>query len=386
MNKTAYVDAEDPIRTGFYCSYTSKSCNEGEKWYRPKKIQKGDKYPSCGCGEDFVSNPFMQACYTTGVVKCMPDHEECLDYQMGNRQSSSSLHADTCGHGSPALGAFGAAESCGKRCNCSYEYRNRDLTIEAGSTNHGLCFKEDDSDKSFCSAVSECGDAAYKYIDSLDDASQMCSCDKTRSGACVKNKNGKWKLSRCAISEDSCEKSEEFKDVLELENIMPDDKCMLCKNTWTCEDDPDYKYKDKNSKTCAKIGASDNSKKEKYCKKGDFKSGCPRLCNVCCSDDIFTIFQASNGTDIIDMTCGQMRELDSMNEACADETIGDMCKKTCGNCCTDDPSFTFPDPDKPNKQRDCEYLADMRKGDRKDLCKDNDVMMNCKLTCDKCFM
>merc|ERR1740124_1780166 len=185
--------------------------------------------------------------------------------------------------------------------------------IFAGETNHGYCESTDmnpkkKKNKSYCSASPDCG-KKHTYVEShtLEALGITCPCDRTRSGSCVKGKKGKRKLRRCAVAEDSClEKGEKFLSVtaLKKERNMGID-CMLCMNTWSCEDNSKYKFTNKSGRklSCAKIAKSNN--REIYCKKEEkIRKNCANTCEQCCSDD--------------------------------DRKIRKNCANTCEQCCSDD--------------------------------------------------
>jgi len=337
--------------TGFHCDYTGDNCKKGETWVRPEEVRKGG-YPACACGENFEANPLMRGCYNGGgLINCRPQHEAaCEGYNMTNRMKTGPgiEVSPTCGHGSLGFGAFDASPYCGKRCTCSYGYHsgNNEMRsmIFAGETNHGYCESTDmnpkkKKNKSYCSASPDCG-KKHTYVEShtLEALGITCPCDRTRSGACVKGKKGKRKLRRCAVAEDSClEKGEKFLSVtaLKKERNMGID-CMLCMNTWSCEDNSKYKFTNKSGRklSCAKIAKSNN--REQYCKKEEkIRKNCANTCEQCCSDDVRKVLFTEN---MVEVTCGMLGMREDKFARCEDPEIASTCKKTCGTppCANDD--------------------------------------------------
>jgi len=335
--------------TGFHCDYTADNCAKGETWVRPEEVEDGD-YPACYCGENFEANPHMRGCYGGGgVINCRPQHEAvCEGYNMTNRMKTGpGIEMDpTCGHGSKGFGAFSASPFCGKRCTCSYGYHAGEgemrSMIFAGETNHGYCKSRDknpkrNKNKSYCSASLDCG-KKHDYVESHTLEADTCPCDRTRSGACVKGKKGKRQFRRCAVAEDSCrKKGEKFLSVamLKKEKKLGID-CMLCINTWTCEDNSKYKFTNSADRklTCAKIAKSKN--REKYCKREEkIRKNCARTCGTCCADDVRKVLFIENTEEV---TCAMLRMREDKFVRCEDPAIASTCMKTCGTppCATDD--------------------------------------------------
>mmetsp|Transcript_15581 Transcript_15581/g.23666 ORF Transcript_15581/g.23666 Transcript_15581/m.23666 type:complete len:376 (+) Transcript_15581:142-1269(+) len=331
--------------TGFHCDYHGGNCADGETWVTPKEVTLGG-YPDCGCGENFEANPHMRGCYGGGgVINCRPQHEApCEGYNMTNRMKTGpGIEADpTCGHGSLGFGAFDASPFCGKRCTCSFGYHSGNLEMRsmifAGETNHGYCESTNKNPKkkkrlSYCSASLDCASTKHTYVEShtLEEHGVTCPCDRTRSGACVTGKKGSTRMvSRCAVAADSCSKPEKFLSVTQLAKEKLGVDCMLCKNTWDCEDDPKYKFKHKKGKRirCKQIAKSRN--KEKLCEREEkIRENCSRTCETCCADDVRKILFTDNDEEV---TCVKLRTREDKDVRCMEPEIASTCTKTCKTC------------------------------------------------------
>jgi len=333
--------------TGFHCDYHGGNCKDGETWVPPEEVSKGG-YPDCACGENFEANPHMRGCYGGGgVINCRPQHEApCEGYNMTNRMKTGpGIEADqTCGHGSLGFGAFDASPFCGKRCTCSFGYHagtnEMRSMIFAGETNHGYCEynKSPNPAKkkrlSYCSASPDCG-KKHDYVEShtLEAIGVTCPCDRTRSGACVKGKKGNRKVIRCAVAEDSClEKGEKFLTVEKLKKEKIGVDCMLCNNTWDCEDNSEFKFTKKTTGkkiTCAKIAKSRNT--SRFCQREEeIRKNCAMTCETCCADDVRKVLFTDNNN--VEVTCVSLRTREDKSVRCIEPEIASTCMKTCKTC------------------------------------------------------
>merc|ERR1712160_66159 len=112
--------------------------------------------------------------------------------------------------------------------------------------------------------------------------------------------------------------------------------CMLCMNTWSCEDNSKYKFTNKSGRklSCAKIAKSNN--RERYCKKDEkIRKNCADTCEQCCSDDVRKVLFTEN---LVEVTCGMLGMREDKFARCEDPEIASTCKKTCGTppCANDD--------------------------------------------------
>ena len=63
--------------------------------------------------------------------------------------------------------------------------------------------------------------------------------------------------------------------------------------------------------------------------------------------------------------------------------IRSTCKVTCGECCRDDPDFTFNF--KKFKQKNCGWLEDQPANTITKVCNDGEIGYGCIETCDACY-
>lgn len=104
-----------------------------------------------------------------------------------------------------------------------------------------------------------------------------------------------------------------------------------------CKDDTEFRFQDKEKKSCVWAGRV-MSRTKNMCKKKNVRKSCPILCGTCCADDLQSKFTAGNkkrGCKYLDGNVKRKKKL------CPRSDVNTMCAKTCGRCCSNTPKYKF---------------------------------------------
>jgi len=221
-----------PDDRALHCHFDERHCETNEQWLIPSDvIDQG--YGPCTCDTDYLTPVFLYSCYEGGVVSCVGEFSQCSSsaFDFGERYNTETDIIDGCGAGSIAEGAF-TGLTCGKQCQCNYNYYNNGNIVQAGSTKYGACHSETDQ---FTCAIyeSECEpeEIYYPFTSSFLSINGVeCNCDDVTTGACV---TGSDTFGYCAVSEASCASDQTFLTRNELSTSSFSTDCRLCVNTWT---------------------------------------------------------------------------------------------------------------------------------------------------------
>lgn len=169
-----------------------------------------------------------------------------------------------------------------------------------------------------------------------------------------------------------------------------------------CQDEPDYKHMDKAWKTCEKL-TSTKWKQRKNCKKYDdmetkklVLQKCRKSCQSCTCVDRSDFYY--NGQEDYNCTSLQNLARGEKKQFCSDEDVAINCPVTCNTkCCMDDPKFKFKvrrykiKKDDDRHQRNLHRWKVMRckdigQSEWRDICKRRRIAARCPMTCRKCLI
>jgi len=161
--------------------------------------------------------------------------------------------------------------------------------------------------------------------------------------------------------------------------------CGLC-----CQNDKTYVLNRKRgTKKCWWIGQK-KSRKNKWCNKANNGSmvrlACPVACDFCqdtsCNNNPDYMYEGDPGKSCIWLGNQYLRE--TICRLSADAT--ENCPISCGECCADDPTYTFGAY---GQDRTCKWLSKQNKKDKDKFCplfKNGIKVQNaCHKTCDRCY-
>jgi len=423
MNKNLYdqnnnSDPSSPgSERGYHCHYSSRACENGEKWMNPVQVETAGL--ECTCDDNYHANVYTNACYSmsTHIVSCVTEMSDCAEgaVRFGDRYNANDFVDETCGIGSNAYGAF-MSSSCGKRCLCNFGYTPRDDILVPAATDYGKCFDPVTRWKYCAVNAMTCG-ASEEYIGPFDDrfsglSGPRCGCDRTRTGACMKEDIFQY----CAVEEDSCKRSMSFHNARQLMDGDSDVDCRLCVNTWDaptvspaptdpltqpptesptvsqfptaaltlsptvgtappsaapstemmlCSDDPSYAHGGNLKKNCKWIAKNRN--KDALCKKKTVAKACQIVCGVCCADD---------PAGVNDKKCARfLTSAQKKTKRCKKASVNVPCALSCGRCCYSDRDYAFLVN---GNEKPCSFISNDGKKNR--FCK-GETQMKCGVEC-----
>ena len=165
--------------------------------------------------------------------------------------------------------------------------------------------------------------------------------------------------------------------------------------TITCADDPDFRYQNKDKKSCRWI-SSVTIRRNTLCRKSIVHNACPVACGLCCKDDASFTFKTDAN---VDQNCAWLgKESSRIQMYCDRVTIKIGCIETCGNCldyisvapsdaptasptiaCANDPGFRYQD----KEWKSCLWISNASVR-RVTLCPKAVVHNACPATCGVC--
>jgi len=129
-------------------------------------------------------------------------------------------------------------------------------------------------------------EAGFNPIFFVYEGQGVDKCVAPEECGCAKQKEGEdWGFSD-DCSDDACEAGCELAHSKHLDNFFHGEDVKICTPT-TCEDDPNYRFKNDKKKSCKKLTKS-KKKRNKFCPKKDNKNNkkpvsyfCPKSCGTC---------------------------------------------------------------------------------------------------------
>lgn len=389
MNQTLHDENPPPgTKQGYHCHFSSRDCLDGEDWMDPMQVEKAGL--KCSCDDDYNENVYTHFCYSmvTHQVKCAAERSDCTEgsYNAARYNAHHEVN-ETCAIGVNSWGAF-APNSCGKQCLCNFNYKSRSDAIEPATTSYGKCYNAD-TNQQYCAAnMMSCAEGE-EYIGPFTKAfsGPRCGCDRTHTGACIKQGEVKY----CAVEEDSCKSSMTFLNAKELMDLDSGVDCRLCANTWDaptvspaptstitqpptdsptlsmaptetvtqsptvktaapsdsktaapsespapkCIDDTNFKLGEVAKKTCKWV--ANNKNKDNLCKRGIVKNSCLITCGKCCEDDPDGFVKGKKMKQCLPFLQKESKKMKS----CTKGKFNIPCAYTCGRCCYSDTTYKF---------------------------------------------
>jgi len=314
----------------YHCHFDSTECIEGEEWLNPMETKaKGYK---CTCDADYNDNVYIAACYSmvTHQVSCAPDNSQCesSDMILGTRLNSDNIVSDECGPGDSPYD--NGTVSCGKQCKCNFHYA-QGAKVELETSLYGRCYKPNDKVNSYCAvkkATCSPGESYSGPYDKFADSRPKCTCEKTKTGACMKQ-NGDF--SHCAIAADSCATDQTYLKVAELKAADYDIDCTLCEDSDApskCWNNRKFRMGGTKHQSCKWIGVKP-SRRKNHCQRAYIKKQCPSTCGICCADDPDPFFKVLNGTK---KGCNYLNKKKRIDTFCKKPLIKSSCPQKCNFC------------------------------------------------------
>jgi len=380
---------------GYHCHFSSRDCVDGEEWMFPKDVEKEGLSCTCDDDYNENVYAYACYSMRTHQVTCAAEKSDCMEgaYLMGPRYNAHHEVNETCVIGSPAFGAF-EPKSCGKQCLCNFGYKSRTDAVEPGTTDYGKCY-DPATNQQYCAANKmSCADDE-KYLEPFSAAfsGPRCGCDRAHTGACIKEGEVKYCAVEADSCKSDTMSFVNAKELMAMDNgidcrlcvntwdaptvspapteeitqpptdsptvsqmptvtvtLSPTEKTAAPSGAPSeapskapvkatkaptaakiCVDDAEFRFQDKNNKSCKWIG--NNSNKDALCEKPVIRNACLIVCGVCCADD-------PAGTK--NKTCAKFLKKEKKKEKrCVKGQINTPCALTCGRCCYSDRDYIF---------------------------------------------